>query len=259
MEISRTVSEPLYHQVVRLIRRRINDGQWPAGHRIPSERQLSEMLGVSRITVRHAVRLACDDGLLEQRPGVGTFVAHEGSGPAVLNQNLSEISPFGSLLAAQGRVASTEILLSETRMNDLATAAALGISPTQPLYNLRLLGRGDQTPLVLYDSYFALDLGQELADVATRLHAEGKPFSTLDLYQQGEASRRPISLSQTIEAVGADAELASLFALDVGVPMLRVESVMSDSAGPLEFRRAYYRADHYRFIVTRPIASAVKT
>ncbi|HLS01034.1 MAG TPA: winged helix-turn-helix domain-containing protein, partial [Beutenbergiaceae bacterium] len=73
MEISRTVSEPLYHQVVRLIRRRIDDGQWPAGHRIPSERQLSEMLGVSRITVRHAVRLACDDGLLEQRPGVGTF------------------------------------------------------------------------------------------------------------------------------------------------------------------------------------------
>ena len=254
MQVSRTAPEPLYHQVVNVIRRRIDDGEWAPGARVPSERKLSEMLGVSRITIRHAVRLACQEGLLEQRPGVGTFVGESGAHPGVLNQDLAEMNTFGSSLAEQGHVASTEILSSEPRMNDLATAAALGIDPTEPLYNLRLLGRGDSTPVVLYDSYFALALGREFAECATMLQQAGKPFSTLDLYRENPISRRPTSLSQTIEAVAADEDLAHLFVLEDGAPLLAVESVMSDRDGPLEFRRAYYRADRYRFVVTRPLA-----
>lgn len=253
MQVSRTAPEPLYHQVVSVIRRRIEGGEWSAGERVPSERKLSEMLGVSRITIRHAVRLACQEGLLEQRPGVGTFVGEPGAHPAVLNQDLAEMSTFSSSLAEQGHVASTEILCSEPRMNDLATAAALGMNPTEPLYNLRLLGRGDSTPVVLYDSYFALALGQEFARTADQLQRAGKPFSTLDLYREDPVRRRPSSLSQTIEAVAAAADLAELFVLEAGAPLLAVESVMSDGDGPLEFRRAYYRADRYRFVVTRPL------
>ncbi|HLS25294.1 MAG TPA: GntR family transcriptional regulator [Beutenbergiaceae bacterium] len=251
MRVSRTAPEPLYHQVVGVIRRRITDGEWEPGQRVPSERALSEILGVSRITVRHAVRLACEEGLLEQRPGVGTFVA--GPGRSALRQDLSDIRSFGSTLAGHGHVASTEILTSETRMNDLAMAAALRMDPSEPLYNLRLLGRGDSTPVVLYDSYFALSHGEQVAASARTLEQAGRPFSTLDLYREGTVSRRPTALSQTIEAQAAGDELAELFVLQPGAPLLAVESVMSDDEGPLEFRRAYYRADRYRFIVNRPL------
>lgn len=259
MRVSRTAPEPLYHQVVGVIRQRIADGEWSPGQRVPSERALSEILGVSRITVRHAVRLACEEGLLEQRPGVGTFVAGPERAARALRQDLSDIRTFSSTLAGHGQMASTEILRSETRMNDLAMAAALRMDPSQPLYNLCLLGRGDSTPVVLYDSYFALSQGEEVAAAARALEEAGRAFSTLDLYREGTVSRRPTALSQTIQAQAAPEDLAELFVLEPGAPLLAVESVMSDGEGPLEFRRAYYRADRYRFIVNRPLERIIST
>lgn len=253
MDVSRAAPEPLYRQVVNVIRHRITGGEWAPGQRVPSERRLGELLGVSRITVRHAVRLACNEGLLEQRTGVGTFVADGSTPSGQLNQDLSEMRSFSSTLAARGHMASTEILRSESRMNDLATAATLGMDPAEPLYNLRLLGRGDSMAVVLYDSYFAQPLGLVLAESAQRLIEDGRPFSTLDLYRDDAALRRPTTLRQTIEAVPADEELAELFVLDAGTPVLAVESVMSDQGGPVEYRRAFYRADRYRFVVTRPL------
>lgn len=249
MKVSRAAPVPLYHQVVNVIRRHIDDGTWAPGERVPSERQLAEFLGVSRITVRHAMRLACQEGILEPRPGVGTFVAR----PGQLNQDLAEVRTFERTLADQGHVASTDILRSETSMNDLALSGTLQLDPGATLYKLQLLGRGDSTPVVLYDSCFPLELGREMATAADRLHAEGRPFSTLDLYRRPELSRRPRSLSQTIEAMPAPEELAGPLGLGPGEPILAIESLMSDQDGPLEFRRAYYRGDRYKFAVSRPL------
>lgn len=250
MQVSRTRPEPLYHQVVDEIRQHIASGRWSPGERVPSERQLAEILGVSRITVRHAVRLAVEAGLLEQRPGVGTFVRE----PGRLRQDLSEVRTFELTLAEQGLVASTQILHSGPGINNLAITGALHLDSTEPLYNLRLLGRGDSTPVALYDSSFALPLGRELAGQARRLAEDGRPFSTLDLYREGPISRRPTALSQTIEALAAPADLAAHLEIPPATPVVAVESVMTDQRGPLEFRRAYYRADRYKFVVSRPIA-----
>lgn len=245
--VTRTSTEPLYHQVLEKIRDRVESGEWVRGDRVPSERQLADILGVSRITVRHAVRLAAEQGLVEQRRGVGTFVG----APDRLEQDLSEVRSFERTLAEQGHVASTEILASERLISDLTLAGTLAVDPATPVYNLRLLGRGDSSPVVFYDSYFPLALGREMAQAAEALQADGCPFSTLDLYRQESVSRVPTTLSQTIEAVSATPELAQSLAIHDRAAVLAIESVMSDAQGPLEFRRAYYRADRYKFAVKR--------
>ena len=107
MSVTRSRPEPLYHQVVAEIRRRVTSGQWQPGSRVSSERELADLLGVSRITVRHAMRLAVAEGLLRQRPGVGTFV--DDGGP--MNQDLSEVRSFERTLVEQGHAASTQILV----------------------------------------------------------------------------------------------------------------------------------------------------
>lgn len=245
--VSRTNSEPLYHQVLDEIRQKVESRQWERGDRVPSERQLAELLGVSRITVRHAVRLAAAEGLVEQRRGVGTFVG----APERVEQDLSEVRSFERTLAEQGHVASTDILSSDRIISDLALSGTLGIDPATPVHNLRLLGRGDSSPVVYYDSYFILPAGQEMARAAHELHEAGCPFSTLDLYREESVTRKPTSLSQTIEAISASSELADYLAIHDGTAVLAIDSVMADERGPLEFRRAYYRADRYKFAVDR--------
>lgn len=247
MTVSRTRPEPLYHQVVDEIRRRIESGQWAAGDRVPSERQLAELLEVSRITVRHAVRLAAAQGLLTQRPGVGTFVGD----PGRLSQDLSEVRSFERTLAQEGHVASTDVLHSGIVVSDLALAGTLQVDPAAPVYNLRLVGCRDSSPVVFYDSYFGQKFGREMAGAAKALQSEGKPFSTLDLYRHESVSRVLTELSQTIEAAAATPEIAGHLNVEPGTPVLAVESVMADDDGPLEFRRAYYRADRYKFGLKR--------
>ncbi|WP_256840609.1 GntR family transcriptional regulator [Ornithinimicrobium faecis] len=247
---STTNTAPLYHQVLDEIRRRVTEGEWVRGERVPSERQLAELLDVSRITVRHAVRLAVAEGLVEQRRGVGTFVGS----PERVEQDLSAVRSFELTLAEQGYVASTEILEVGTLISDLTLAGILRTDPATPVHNLRLLGRGDSTPVVYYDSYFTPALGREMVRVAHELRDRGQAFSTLDLYRQGSFERVPTMLSQTIDAVLASADLVEHLGVPEGAAILAIESVMSDDEGPLEFRRAYYRADRYKFAVKRRVS-----
>jgi GntR family transcriptional regulator len=170
-----------------------------------------------------------------------------------MNQDLSEVRSFERTLVEQGHVASTQVLACETVMSDLALSGVLKADPAAPVCHLRLLGLRDSSPVVLYDSYFAQDFGKEMAEAATGLLEAGRPFSTLDLYRLNTVSRTLSSLSQTIGADAAGADLAGCLQVDEGAPVLAIESVMADEQGPLEFRRAFYRADRYKFGLSRSL------
>ena len=66
---------PLYAQVKQMIAQQIRSGAWPANYRVPSEAELVEELGFSRMTINRALRELTSEGLLVRMQGVGTFVA----------------------------------------------------------------------------------------------------------------------------------------------------------------------------------------
>src|SRR5579871_546231 len=66
---------PLYYQVQHTIAQRISRGEYPPGSQLPSESELSRELGVSRVTVREALRVLAQENLLVKAQGRGTFVA----------------------------------------------------------------------------------------------------------------------------------------------------------------------------------------
>src|SRR5437588_1923867 len=66
---------PLYYQVQHTITQRISRGEYPSGSQLPSESELSRELGVSRVTVREALRVLAQENLLVKAQGRGTFVA----------------------------------------------------------------------------------------------------------------------------------------------------------------------------------------
>lgn len=243
--LNRGGGEPLYAQLVGTFRERIESGQWPVGSRLPSERELCSLFDVSRITVRHAIEIAEQEGLLQRVHGVGTFVAH----PRV-EQPLDKLNSFEQTLAQRGMVAATTIHAATVLVSDLALSSILRLEAAEPVTNLQLIGRGNDEAIVFYDSYFPQDVGAEMVATAKRANESDTPFSTLDLYR-GPVRTKPNRLEQAFEAVGADRNLAELLAVAEGFPVLRVTSVLLCDDRPIEYRTACYRGDRYRFAVNR--------
>ncbi|MFV2177538.1 GntR family transcriptional regulator [Actinomadura sp. LOL_016] len=238
---------PLYAQLVATFRGRVESGEWPAGGQLPSERELCSLFDVSRITVRRAIDIAEKEGLVKRVHGVGTFV----SDPR-MEQALDRVHSFERTLAQRGLVASTAIHAVSVSVSDLAVASVLRLEASEPVTNLQLVGRGDDEPIVFYDSFFPTDVGADMTAAAERAGAAGVPFSTLDLYRDA-AETAPDRLEQAFEAIVADRYLGGLLAMPEGGPILRVTSVMSREGRPIEYRRACYRGDRYRFSLDRAL------
>ena len=66
--------QPLYRQIAELLREKIEKGEYQFGQFIPSERELSAKYGVNRLTLRKAIALLVNEGLLIPKPGKGTYV-----------------------------------------------------------------------------------------------------------------------------------------------------------------------------------------
>jgi GntR family transcriptional regulator len=68
------MADPMYRQIAQKLRQRITSGELAPGHQLPTELELREMHGASRNTIRDAIKWLTTNGLVETRPGQGTFV-----------------------------------------------------------------------------------------------------------------------------------------------------------------------------------------
>ncbi len=240
---------PLYKQLGELLRQQIEQGKFKPDCPIPSERSLCQKYHISRITVRQAISELLGEGILYRRHGKGTYV-----GRRKVTQGLARIVSFSRTVMDLGMKPSTKILANEVLPTDFQMAKVLEIPVTSQTLRLVLLGMGDDEPLVLYESYFPLPLGKKMAGEAKRREREGIAFSTYDLYGD-PVGVVPQSVNQTFEAITADDRLSSVMHVKRGSAILMVTSIFTASdQHPLEFRRAMYRGDRYKFYITRAFA-----
>ena len=241
--------KPLYRQLVDVLRQQIEQGKFETDHPIPSERVLCQTYKISRITVRQAISEMMNEGSLYRKPGKGTFVARR-----TVNQGLVRFVNFSRTVLDLGMNPSTQIVDNRIIPSDIQLARTLEIPVTGQVLKLSLLGMGDQEPLVFYESYFPISPGKRIAKEAVKREKEGIPFSTYDLY--GESSGIFVGrVNQTLEAVTAEGHLASLMHVRKGSALLMVTSIfLTPDQRPLEFRKAMYRGDLYKFHITRELS-----
>ena len=242
---------PLYKQLEGILRQQIEAGKFKSDHPIHSERCLCEKYNISRITVRQAISEMINEGLLYRKQGKGTYVAKQ-----KVTQGLARIVNFTRTVLDLGMNPSTKILGNEIFPVDFQIAKILDIPVTSQILKLSLLGMGDEEPLVLYESYFPLFLGKKMTREAIRREKRGMSFSTYDLY--GDSSGVfPNSVNQTFEAVTADERLSSLMHIEKGTAIFMITSVFAtQDQRPLEFRKAMYRGDRYKFYITRELSGS---
>jgi len=223
----------LYYQVAEILRQRIRDEELQPGDAIPTEEELQRLFGVSRATIRQAVRALVSDGLLRLERPRGTFVTHP-----KLQETLPELISFSNEVRRQGLEPSARVLSVRLEPAPAHTAARLGIGEGDITLRVDRLRLANDNPVALMHSHLAPWVGLTPDDdYASSLH-------TL-------LARRGIHLvdaDQIIEAVTATEEQARLLLCSRRDALLKVDRVTYSAEGrTVEHVVALYRADRYAY------------
>lgn len=227
----------LYQQVQEDLQRKIEQGVYPEGAKLPSEDKLTSDYNVSRITIRRSISELVSKGLLEKRQGVGTFVLSN-STRRTLKSDLS--SNFTAACRAVDMVPGSRLVERSIVPATPEAAAKLGISPDDLLLKIRRvlsadgLAIMDDITLLPYEPY------RELMSVS---------FEDVSLFDEIErvSGRRPTHQRHPmITAVPATDDQARVLDIPVGMPLLRFVTVYCDDAmNPISLADSSYIGDRY--------------
>ena len=226
---------PRYLQLYRMISEAIRTGQLPEATQLPAERQLAEQAGVSRVTVRKAVRLLAEEGLLEQRHGAGSFV--RAAAPR-LQQSLFSLVSFSENLRERGQRAGSVVLERGLFTPNNEEILALGLSPASRVARIKRLRSADDVPMAIEASSLPEDILPHPERVATSLY---------DVLRAG--GRAPTRAIQRVTAVNLASAEADHLRMKTGDAVLLIERTAYLAHGrPIEFTRGLYRSDIYDFV-----------
>jgi GntR family transcriptional regulator len=223
---------PLYLQLADRLRTLIDDGSVDVGSALPSERDISLLAGISRVTVRKAIEALLREGLLSRRPGSGTYVARRIEQPASL------LAGFSASMASRGaRPGSTwlEKRLAEPSPED---AAILALSAGSQVVKLARVRTADDEPLAIERAVVPAALLPPVPEIGESLYAA--------LERRGH---RPVRGTQRLHASLASPQEAELLGVPDAAPVLRIERrTFLPSGLPVEITRSAYRGDRFDFV-----------
>jgi GntR family transcriptional regulator len=229
---------PLYHQMYLVLRQKISEGAFDPGTPLPSEHQLAEQFGVSRVTVRRTLDSLELEGLVQRRHGVGTFPI---SRPVEFRDRYN----IGGLTDPEARLGATAAVVT-------LESGWVGVPP---FLASRFGGEGDQVlriarirsfrgePFTVMTSYVAARYGVQMS--RRQMQEVAVPTALLELGV--ELMRAEQSISATV----ADEVAARRLAVPVGSALLVMTTLFTDRRdAPVAFIEALYRPDRYEYRTT---------
>lgn len=234
----RSVDIPLYRRIEKDLLTQIVEGRLEPGQMVPPERELCDHYGVSRITVRRAIRELETTGYVQRRQGKGTFVSR-----SRIRREMGRLISFSEELRMQGRVPGSRLLSLQHRPADLATATLLHIGEGDPTWIVERLRLADSEVASLSISY--LHLPPEV--YLTPMELTNEPSLWTLLEQKGIV----ICEGDTaVRAIAADAHHARLLGVAEGDPLLLREGVnyaLAERLIAVEAFQTISRADRYHY------------
>lgn len=223
---------PLYVQLQMKLMQGIQKGLWRPGNALPSERYLSDVLGVSRITVRKAFDLLLADGLLERQQGAGTFVKKR------VEQPIAVLTGFSDEMKARGYEPETRVLECFVRTATAEEAVILNLKPGQQVAYLKRLRLADSAPVAVEYNVLPRHLIPDPQVVGESLYK----------YLRAKHLMPTRALQQLRANIVSSGERDLLHCGD-DTPVLYITRIgYLESGVPIEYTHSYYRGDRYDFI-----------
>jgi GntR family transcriptional regulator len=231
--IDRESPLPLWAQVLADLRRSIARGDFHS--RFPSDAELVAAYGVSRHTIREAVRRLQAEGIVERGQGRGTFVR-----PRLIEQPLGAIYSLFRSVEEQGFSQHSVVRYLEERRDSLA-AKMLGTPPDEPLIYLERLRLADGDPVFLDCSWLPAEVARPLL---------GVDFTHTALYRElhVRCGIQPDAGWERLLPAMPTREQRQLLGLRAGTPALSIERLTFAEAAPVEWRHGLVRGDRFCYV-----------
>ena len=232
---------PIYYQIKQTIKSWIINKEFSFGEKIPSENELAERFGVSRLTVRQAISQLTQEGFLVSRRGEGTFVTE--------NVQLIDSCSFefrgliDDFFFAQISEIKTRWVESERRIASKLIREKLQLEgPDTEVIQIKRVRYLKDKRFTFSTNYLPLDIGGRIKE--KMLYEK----SLLQVLGQ-DLGIQFTEAVQTIEASFADHDVAEHLAIPSGSPILFVERIIYAKQRPIEIFQSAYPGDLYKFIV----------
>lgn len=224
----------VYHQIAHSLRDAIEKKIYRIGDRLPSERELSDTYDVSRMTLRQAISLLVEEGLLERRKGSGTYVASRR-----VQEKMTGTTSFTDIILKEGKIPSSKLLsYTRTRANK-KESEALGIMIGDPVIRMERVRYADRVPVVY-----------ELATIPYQLIAY---LSQEDITQHffkalTDSGHRIGKSSRTLSAKVADDDVAKLLDITKSDALIALKQISYLADGhAFEWVRSLYVSNRFEF------------
>ncbi|MCZ6528767.1 MAG: GntR family transcriptional regulator [Chloroflexi bacterium] len=228
---------PLYIQIAEGLLDRIEAGELVPGDRLPAERELSRALSVNRMTLRNALRVLEQQGLLIRRQGDGTYVA----APKVERQ-AGYLFSFTKGMRSRGYTPGAKIIHLERRQVEASIGNQLGLRASAAVYNIQRLRLLNREPVMLEEFTIPVERFPGLED---------HDLESRSLYEIMEVEYH-VSVTrarQSLEPVLATAFEAELLEIEAGSPLMLERRISFDEGErPIEHGKDLYRGDRFRFV-----------
>jgi GntR family transcriptional regulator len=215
--IDRTLYEPAYAQLVRILRRQIAAAVFRPGDRLPSEAQLCERYGVSPMTVRRAINILVDQGVVIAEQGRGTFVR-----PLELGAAIFDLDRLQRLFRGEEQ-AAVKLLQARITLASERTARKLAIQVGERTIFIRRLILQGEDPMLLHREHLIYDPERPVVESELEVTALHGLFSG-----GGESTLKRGDL--TIDATVLTEEEAVVLHAAVGAAAFRLEHIFYDFA-----------------------------
>jgi GntR family transcriptional regulator len=242
-------NRPLYVRAEEALLALLENGAYPPGHQLPPEPELAQQLGISRSTLREAMRTFEERGLITRRQGVGTFVTR--SSPLVIESGLEALESVDSLVHRRG-------LSIQTKDLDIQEALA-----SRDL--ARRLGVAERTLLTVV-TRTKVAAGQPVAYMMDALPASVVSVEAMRAGFQGSVldyllTRDDLALAHAradILPVRADKRQSAQLDLKPGTVLLLLEETLHTLTGEaIGFSRNYFVPEFFKFHVVRRVQRKV--
>jgi GntR family transcriptional regulator, phosphonate transport system regulatory protein len=228
----------LWRQVADGIERGIANGTFASGERLPGETEIAETYRVNRHTVRRALAMLSERGLVRAERGSGTYV----EAPR-LAYPLRSRTRFSEIVGAGGREPRGQLIDASEELATRELARALGLKTGAPLIRIEALRSADRTPICISTTWLSAERFAGAGSIFASVRSMTKLLAHYGVRDYRRGSTR-------ITAAIVDATDAARLDLALGRPILVVDATDVDADGkPLVTKRSRFAAERIEFLI----------
>ena len=233
------MGSPVYIQIHDEIHEAIDAGRWVPGDRIPAERELADQFGVSRMTLRQAIMLLVDEGILERRVGSGTFVSEQ-----KVQEHLNGITSFTDLMADAGKQATSKAVSFHIGRASNSEQEQLLLNENDRVLRMERVRYGDGEPI----AFEVAAIPESLVTGLSRQALTDSLYRTL-------AKERGLKIGrakQVVTAAAVKERVSEYLAIKRGDPVLVLRQITyNEKDVPFEYVQTQYVGSRFEFYMEK--------